>query len=126
MNDSDAAKSDYAVELLQHAVQIVDDIIARIMDVAGVETDSQAAVILDLVNNRRDLLEAAANLGALARHRLQRDVHVRLLRVPQHFIQALRNAVNSIFGILVRIGARMKHDIIYADAIRAVNLILQE
>ena len=60
--------SNQSVELPDHTVKIVHNIIARIMNMAGVEADTEPVVFRHAVIDRGKLLKAFADLGALSRH----------------------------------------------------------
>ena len=70
----------HPVQLLQHPVQVVDNVVARVGDVAGVQADPHFVGELHLGENRRQVLEPAADLAALPRHGLQ-EHHGLLLRL---------------------------------------------
>ena len=67
----EAVQSDDAVKFRQHPVQVIDNIVACTVDVAGIKADSQMAVQLRAVDDGFELLKAAANLRALAGHGFQ-------------------------------------------------------
>ena len=62
---------DHTVELLQHAVEVAHDVVARIPHVARVQAHAHVALQLHLRDDGRQLLERAADLAAFPRHRLQ-------------------------------------------------------
>ena len=71
VDDGNLVKTDKLIESREHSLVVVDQIVARIVDVASVEAYTQALGPLDALVNRGNLLEVAPNLAALARHRLE-------------------------------------------------------
>ena len=73
----EAVKADDGIELLQHAVEVVDDVEAAVPHVAGVEAHAEAVGVGKLslhgVDDRAEFLERAADLGSLAGHRLEEN-----------------------------------------------------
>ena len=61
------------VELLQHPVKIVDDIISSRIDVAGVEAHAHLVAQRYRAEDMPQLLETASDLGPLAGHGFQQD-----------------------------------------------------
>ena len=53
---------------------------------AGIQAYGKAMIVLHLIDNRREFLEAAADLGTLACHRFQGDIDIRIFRTRQHFV----------------------------------------
>ena len=71
MQGLEPVQSQYPVELLQNALQIVDHIIPAVGHMAGVEADAQLIAQFHPVNDGPQLFKGAAHLAALARHGLQ-------------------------------------------------------
>ena len=67
------AQPDMPVELLQHPVKIVDDIISSRIDVAGVEAHAHLVAQRYRAEDMPQLLETASDLGPLAGHGFQQD-----------------------------------------------------
>lgn len=79
MNGPQSLKADDPVEFGQHAVEVVDDIVAGVMHVTGVKTDTHFFPQGDPVQNQAQFLKVAAKFTALAGHGLQQHRR-RLLR----------------------------------------------
>ena len=72
------------VKFRKHAVQVVHDIIAPVIHMAGVQADAQPGAV-HCVQDGPELFEPAAYLAALSGHGLQQNLHgvVRLQSLPQ-------------------------------------------
>ena len=64
-------QTDHPVEFREDTVQVVHDIVSSIVHMAGVQANTQAAVILYTIQNGPELLETPANLRTLPGHGLQ-------------------------------------------------------
>ena len=77
----ESVEADHAVELVQDAVEVADDVVAAVPHVACVEAYAEPVrgrarggeSALHAVDDRAQLLEVAPNLRALARHGLKED-----------------------------------------------------
>ena len=87
VDGAQAVEADYPVEVFQHAVEVVDQIIAGVVQVAGVEADAHFLLQHHAVENAADFLEGASDLAAFSGHRLEQ--HGGLQVRPQHGIQLL-------------------------------------
>ena len=96
------------------------------MNMAGVEADGQAVIVLHLINNGSNFFKTASHLGAFTCHRLQCNLHFGLIRTAEHFIKAFGNSVDAVFSILIGIRTGMENDILHADRMRTANLLLQK
>ena len=88
----------HAVELVEYAVQIMDDVVAGIAHMAGVQTNAQLIGQLwtlggNALDNARQLFKATAHLGALTRHGLEQ--YRRLLSLKHHLAQRVDNHLNA-------------------------------
>ena len=73
MEDGDLVLPDDPVKLFHDVVEMMDDVIAAVAGVAGVEADAQFITAAHSVIDAGKLLECAADLRSLSRHRLKRD-----------------------------------------------------
>ena len=73
-------KPDYTVKLLQYAVEIVHDIVARVVDVARIEAHTKLVLELHAVDDGAQLLKGPPDLAALSGHGFQQHGG-RLLRL---------------------------------------------
>ena len=76
MNGMQASDPHDAVELVENAVEVMDDVVTRIAHVAGVEAHAEFATELgtaggNALDDPRKFLETASHLGPLARHGLE-------------------------------------------------------
>ena len=76
--------ADDLVEFFDHAVEIICHIISGIVRVTRIKADTQLVIVNDTIIDTRQLFEASADLAALSRHCLKRDMHRRIL--GKHFI----------------------------------------
>ena len=93
-----AIDTHHAVELVEYAVQIMDDVVAGIAHMAGVQTNAQLIGQLwalggNALDNARQFFKATAHLGALARHGLEQ--YRRLLSLKHHLAQRVDNHLNA-------------------------------
>ena len=95
MDCLEAVQSDDAVKFRQHPVQVIDNIVACAVDMAGIKADPQMAAQLRAVDDGFELLKAAANLRALAGHGFQQ--HGGGLLWLQHLIEEPGNQLDSLF-----------------------------
>ena len=98
-----AIDAHHAVELVEYAVQIMDDVVAGIAHMAGVQTNAQLIGQLwtlggNPLDNARQLFKATAHLGALTRHGLEQ--YRRLLSPKHHLAQRVDNHLNAGVGAL--------------------------
>ena len=69
----EVGQPDHAIELVKDAVEVIDDVVAGIPDVAGIETDAELFLAVHAVDDGGELFEAASDLRALARHGFQEN-----------------------------------------------------
>ena len=98
MQRPEAIEADYTVEFIENAVEVTGDIVACIPHVAGVETNSEALVVVHALDDASELLKAPAHLGPLARHGLQknRGAHSRLHRRVESLDDELDASVDAL------------------------------
>ena len=111
VNGAKTRSPHHTVELSQHAVEIVHDIVSGIAHMAGIEAYTQAAVQLGparthRIDNRRELFKAASHLGTLARHGLEQ--HARALPLKHHLTQRIGDELDAVLDALAHMGARME------------------
>ena len=63
MNSLETFKTDNPVKFVQHAIQVMDDIITAIPDVAGIQAYTQFVLQFYPVNDGPQFLERTANFG---------------------------------------------------------------
>ena len=71
VHGAQAVEADHAVELVEHAVQVVHDVVAAVVNVARVQAHAHVVGKLHAVDDGGQLLERAADFRALAGHGLQ-------------------------------------------------------
>ena len=103
MDGLEARKADDAVELRQHLVEVLADVVTAVPDVAGVEADAELCAEFDAVDDGAQLLERAADLRALARHRLQEDR--RLLVRREDIVELLGNQRDALLSALTDVAS---------------------
>ncbi len=66
MHDPDAVQSDDAVKLFKDAVQVVDDIVTGVVDMACIHADREAVVFFHLLDHAGDFLEGPSHFRPFA------------------------------------------------------------
>ena len=106
MDGLEPIQTDNPVKLGNHAVQIVDDIVAAVGNVAGIKTYPQLVVDGYTVDDGPKLLKAAADLAALAGHGFQQ--HRGGLLLGKDFVKHFGDVGNALFDPLTYVASRMK------------------
>ena len=106
MDGMEAGEADYTVEFFKYAVEIVCDIISRIPNVTGIETDAEPFLAVYALDDGGDFLEAAPDLRSFARHGLQE--HDRLLRRIEDIVQKVCDKFDAFFCALLYMTAGVK------------------
>ena len=73
MHSAQPFKADHAVKLREHTVEIIYDIVSGIEDMADIHAHAHLVAKLHPVKDFPQLFKPAADLAALARHRLQQN-----------------------------------------------------
>ena len=97
VDGSQPVKADDPVELRQHPVQVVRDVVPCIGHMAGVQTHPQLIRQCHPVDDLPQLLEPAAHLTALAGHGLQQDGGAETRR--KDGVQRLRDLGNTLIVV---------------------------
>ena len=84
VENCDLVLSDQPVEAVEDAVKIIYDVVARIMDMAGIKAHPEAFRAADAVIDPGKLFKAFADFGAFSGHRFQRDADAG--RLGEHFV----------------------------------------
>ena len=95
MNSFEAFKPDNPVKFIQHAIQVVDNIITAIPDVAGIQANTQFVLQFYPVNDGPQFLERTANFGAFSGHGFQE--HCGGLGRREDTVEFCGNALPSAF-----------------------------
>ena len=103
------SRPDDVVQLPHHAVEVVHQIITGVQHMARVDGDAHVRLVIDAVDDGRQLLEVSPAFGALARHRLQQHHDARLQ--PEHAVEAVADQRASAIGALPHVRARMDVDV---------------
>lgn len=93
MKYGDPVFSDDFIKLFDHTIKIVDNIIAAVVCVTGVKTNSKFFVECNFVKNPSKFFESAADFGAFSSHGFKRDVAGSIPR--QNFIDSFCNLIDS-------------------------------
>ena len=93
MNRLKAFQSDDFVKSGKNAVQIIDNIITAVIDMAGVKAHADTVFPLHPLYNIRQLLKRAAHFCSFSRHRFEKDRRIQILIVHRkiHHIRNKRN-----------------------------------
>ena len=102
----ETGKADGLVKGGEDTVQIVHDIITAIPYMAGIQADTQVVGELYAIDDGRDFLEAAANLGSLAGHGFQQDGGGLVLL--ENGIQQAGDELDAPGGSLAHMASRVK------------------
>ena len=116
-------KADDPVKLRQHAVDVPGDIVARVGDVAGVQTDAHLFPQLRAVDDLPQLLEAAAHLRALAGHGLQQ--HRGAVFRPEDGVEGLRDLADARLHPLLRVAAGVEVVVVPRQIFHALQVVRQ-
>ena len=106
MNGLQAANADDAIESFEYPVKVIDDVVAGIVDVAGIETNPHFFLKRHAIENALKLLEGPPDLAALASHRLEQDRRLQIR--GQDRIQLRDNQRNAGILPLADVAAGMK------------------
>ena len=81
------------VKTLKNAVQIIDNIIAAVIDMAGIKANADTVFPLHPLYNIRQLFKRAAHFCSFSRHRFKKDRRIQILIVHRkiHHIRNERN-----------------------------------
>ena len=93
MDGTQSVKTDDAVKLREHAIEVAHNVIARVPDMARIEADAKMIRELHAVDDRAQFLERPPDLRALARHRLKQ--HRRRLLGLQHMVELRRDKLDA-------------------------------
>ena len=126
VHGTQAVKADHAVELVQNAVQIMDDVVARVAYMARIHANAQAAIKFrtarhNALDNSRDLLKAATNFCTLARHGLKQDAGG--LTLKHHLAQGLDNELDAALGALAHLRTGMEIVVLTGQHLHALQVL---
>lgn len=107
VNSLQAGKPDDFIEMGENAVGISCDVVAAVIDVAGIKAHAHAVLALNLVDNRGQLLKRASDFRPLPCHRFKQDKWRQLFLI-HGVIQHVCNHGNRNFCALLQVGARME------------------
>ena len=121
-----AIDTHHAVELVEYAVQIMDDVVAGIAHMAGVQTNAQLIGQLwalggNALDNARQFFKATAHLGALACHGLKQ--YRRLLSLKHHLAQRVDNHLNADVCPLSHMRTGMKIVVVAGQRFHALQIL---
>lgn len=111
----------HAVEIRQHVLQMIHDVVSRVADVAGVQTHAELVIQLRAVDNRAQLLECPPDFRALARHRFQQDGRFHIL--PQNRVEHVTNLLRRHFHALLDVAAGVKVVQIARQVVKALEVV---
>ena len=107
MNARNLIKRKIPLQLLQNSFKVIFYAVARVVQMACVQAQTELVVVYDAVIDTRQLLEGLSDLAALAGHRLKSDVSLRI------GVKGLIEASNDLHdtGVLALsdMRSRMKH-----------------
>ena len=114
-------KAQNTVELLQHAVQIVYDVVSCGEYMAGIQADPDPFRMLHSVPDGPQLFEPVSDLRALAAHGFQKHRYVFLSR--DGLIQPGDDIFNPLFHPDARVASRMKYQILNAKRVHPLHIL---
>ena len=97
------------------------DVVAAVPDVAGVEADTELVIVFDAVDDGAQFLKRAADLRALARHRLQE--HGRLLVRREHIVELLCDEFDALLSSLPDVAAGVEVVEIAGQVLEALDVV---
>ena len=114
---------DDLVEARQHAVEVADDIVSRVPDVAGVEAHAELLAEPDAVDDLPELFEGTADLRALARHRFEQNgrPHSR----GEDAVQRLGDQLDPFLNALTGMRAGVKVVVVAGEVFHPFDVLLQ-
>ena len=101
-----AFQAQHGVELFQHGVQAVDDVVPGGINVAGVQADAQLFFQVHALNDGGQFFKGLAELASLAGHGFQQNGGF-LVR-SKHAVQLVRHQFNAFFHSLSHVAAGME------------------
>ena len=109
----EAIESHHAVELGKNAVEVVHDVVPAVGNMTGIQAHAEHVGPRKLgpsrghpLDDARELLERAAHLSTLARHRLEQ--HARALPLEHHLAQGIDDELDASVDPLPHVRAGMK------------------
>src|SRR5699024_8044697 len=109
MDDFDAVKSNDFIELFQYTIEVINDIISRIMHVASIKTDAQTFIIFYTVYDLCEFFEVPADFSTFTRHRFKSDLHI--IIIAECFIQAFNDGFNPFIRPCADVAAGMQNNL---------------
>src|SRR5690606_23946149 len=109
---------------LHDAVEIVDNVVAGVVDMARVQADPQPIAVGAPFDDGRQLFKGTADLRSLARHGFQGDADAAV--DSEDLVQALHDAADAVVEIFLHEGPRVQHDVFHAHVRGALDLLLQK
>ena len=99
-------QADDAVELRQHAIQIIDDVVTCVVHMACVQADAHLVHEFHAIHDPLQFFKLAADFRAFSGHRLQQ--HRRPLIFKQNVVQHLDDEIDADIDALLHMAARME------------------
>jgi hypothetical protein len=99
------------------------DVIAGRDQVTRVQADADAAMVVHLGDDHRELLERRAERGALTGRVLQQDHRLAAAASLQQLEQPFRDQLESFRFAADRVAARMQHHAEQPECLRAIELV---
>ena len=116
-------QTDDPVKFLQHLVQMMDDIVTGVIDMAGIQTDTHFLRQPDSVQDTAQFFKTPSYFRPFPGHGLQQ--HRRLLPRPHDFIEQFCNQQNPFLHSLTRMAARVKIIQIAGQIFHPPQVVLQ-
>src|ERR1043165_5684496 len=122
---ADFADADVRVDLVDDALPSAAraDVVAGGEDVAGVDADADALLFVDEVYDPAELLERAAEAGALPRGGLEERDDLVPRQARMHVVERARDLVGAGGDARAEVRAGMEDDGVDAEALGAVELV---
>ena len=111
------------VKFIQNPIQIMDNVITRIVDMAGIQTNADI-LTSHRIDDGLQLLKSAAYFTSLSCHGLKQDRH----RIAgfQGFLQSLGDVINAGFRSLSNMAAGMKIIVLSGKRRHSTQIVTQD
>ena len=121
---SDLILADYAVEVCDDFIKMVNDVIAAVACVAGVKADPEFIVVCYSVINPGKLLKGTTDFRAFSGHCFQRDHAVCI--AGENLVETFDDLSGSGFSACADMGAGVENQCVAPAAYRAVDFLCEK
>ena len=109
------------VKLTQNAVEIADDVVAAVGNMAGIHTDTELLLQLDAVDDGTQFFKCSSDFTAFAGHGFEQDGGGLIGR--QYTVQHVGNQLDALFRTLLDMTAGMEVVKIAGGILHAAKIV---